>query len=106
MLDKEFQEILERQLDRIKSVLASKGAEYATEDRLSNFKTAASLQGKTLSQALGGMMAKHTVSIYDMIETGEVYPHSVWDEKITDHLNYLILLKAVLIEQDDKIDPV
>jgi hypothetical protein len=51
-----------------------------------------------MTQALGGMMAKHTISIYDMIDTGNDYPMALWDEKITDHLNYLLLLKAVVSE--------
>lgn len=46
------------------------------------------------------MMVKHTVSIYDMVERGEQFPLEIWGEKITDHLNYLILLKAVLIEDE------
>ena len=97
---KEFDAILKEQLDKTKNVLSSKATEYAVvdEDRLTNFKTAAALQHKTTAQALGGMMAKHTVSIYDMIESGREYPVEMWDEKITDHINYLILLSAIIKE--------
>jgi len=93
-----FEDILDEQVKRIRDVLVVKAAEYATEDHLANFKKVAHLRGCGLPQAVGGMMAKHTVSIFDMIESGREYPLEVWDEKITDHLNYLILLRATLIE--------
>jgi hypothetical protein len=79
-------------------VLITKAREYATEDRLHNFKVAAALQGCTPAQALAGMMAKHTVSVYDMARNGREYPQALWDEKITDSINYLLLLAAVVRE--------
>ena len=94
-----FDELLEEQMERSRSVLCSKGKEYATEDRLHNFKVAAALEGKTPEQALAGMMAKHTVSIYDMCESREHYPTATWEEKITDHINYLLLLNAIVREK-------
>lgn len=47
-------------------------------------------------------MAKHTVSIYDMSRANEAFPLELWDEKITDHINYLILLRALLVEEDEE----
>ena len=45
------------------------------------------------------MLAKHIVSLYDMCFAEEVvYPMDTWDEKITDSLNYLFLLKAIVKE--------
>jgi len=95
----EFEEILEDQLTVIGGVLSSKAKEYATGDQLHNFKQAAALQGITPIEALGGMMAKHTVSIYDMIASDEDFTLAQWDEKATDHINYLILLRALVIEK-------
>ena len=94
----EFERIFEEQVERSRSVLISKAKEYATEDRLHNFKVAAALEGKTPEQALAGMMAKHTVSVYDMAESGQPYPIELWQEKITDHINYLFLLNAIVRE--------
>lgn len=51
-----------------------------------------------MPQAISGMMAKHTVSIYDMVESGKPFELAQWDEKITDHICYLILLRAALVE--------
>ena len=101
---KEFEKIVNEQLETCKKVLCSKAKEYATEDRLHNFKTAANLENCTPIGALGGMMAKHTVSVYDMINgtnEGFEYPMELWNEKITDSMNYLILLKALVIEENN-----
>lgn len=93
----EFEQIVTTVLNRTENVLVVKAREYATDaDRLHNFKVAAALQGCNPAQALGGMMAKHTVSIFDMIQSGSTYPREVWDEKITDHINYLVLLRAIV----------
>ena len=60
--------------------LTAKAAEYATDgDRLHNFKVAAAVQGISPTAALAGMMAKHTVSVYDMIGDGEVHPMELWE---------------------------
>lgn len=93
-----FEKIVEEQIKKIKETLLEKQKQYATVDRLHNFRTAAILQDSTMEQALGGMLCKHTISIYDMINSGDQYPIALWDEKITDHLVYLILLKAVISE--------
>ena len=79
----------------------NKGKEYSHEDEdyLEIFKTAGKLQGISARRALAGMMAKHTVSIYDMCRHGK-YPRSVWQEKITDHINYLLLLMAIVREEE------
>ena len=98
MTTADFERIFEEQINRSRSVLVSKAKEYATEDRLHTFKVAAALEGKTPEQALAGMMAKHTVSVYDMAESGLAYPIELWQEKITDHINYLFLLNAIVRE--------
>lgn len=98
-----FDLILDHQINTCINVLQSKAEQYASDsDRLFNFKLAAKLQDTTLTKALAGMMAKHTVSIYEMISSGERYSHELWLEKITDNINYLILLRAVLGEEDQR----
>lgn len=100
MTAKEFERIMENQINRCREILGSKAGEYAAEDdRLHNFRVAAVLQGIPIKQAIAGMMAKHTVSIYDMCTSEKTYPIELWDEKITDHLNYLLLLRAVVEEE-------
>jgi hypothetical protein len=99
MKNEQFNKIVSEQLERCTNILCSKAKEYATEDRLHNFKVAAALQGLTPRQALAGMMAKHSVSIYDMATSTEQFSMAMWEEKITDHMNYLLLLKAIIEEE-------
>jgi hypothetical protein len=98
MESKQFNNIIASTLHDCVDTLCNKAKEYATEDRLHNFKVAAGLQDCTHIQALGGMMCKHTVSVFDMINTGKDYPLEMWNEKIGDSINYLLLLKALVIE--------
>jgi hypothetical protein len=103
MNSKEFNALLEAQLERVQAVLNFKAEEYASQendDRLHNFRQAAGILQTTLRGALGGFMVKHTVSLYDMIESDEEYPMELWEEKITDHINYLLLLNAVVKEEE------
>ena len=101
-----FNQILNDQLERVNEILGSKAGEYASDkDRLHNFKKAAALQGGSPLEALRGMMTKHTISIYDMLEadpSGLTFSIEKWDEKITDHINYLILMRALLVEIEDE----
>jgi len=94
----QFEDILDAQIKRVQDVLVVKAKEYATEDRLANFKVGAALQGISIPQCVTNYMAKHTVSIFTMVNSGKPYDLALWDEKITDHINYLILLRAALIE--------
>lgn len=101
MTNQEFNEIAGEQIEYCKRLLGIKGEEYNADsgDRFHAFKVAAVLQGCTPKQALAGMLAKHTVSIYDMCAKGE---HSLekWTEKISDSINYLLLLKGMVIEDE------
>lgn len=106
MHNNQFQEVLETQIRQTTSTLAGKAEEYASDnDRLANFKRSAHLNHTTQPKAVTGMMSKHTVSVYDMVDEGRSYTAAEWDEKIGDHINYLILLKAVLIEEGLYISP-
>lgn len=68
-------------------------------DRLSAFKIAAALQNCDSKAALAGMMSKHVISLYDMCYSSLLhFDMDQWDEKITDCINYLILLKALVKE--------
>lgn len=98
-------EIIGQQYSICEELLSQKAQEYAPVDRLHNFRVAAEMQNIGLATALAGMMAKHTVSLYDLIERtekGEVFGSDIWIEKITDHMNYLFLLKAILEEEWSK----
>ena len=107
MRTEQFEEVINNRIETCKSVLCSKAEEYATDDRLHNFKVAGELQKCTAVKALGGMMAKHTVSVYDLIddyEQGKAISKEMWAEKIGDSINYLLLLTA-LLEEDKNFEP-
>ena len=93
--------MFEKQVGRCAETLQRKKKEYTgdSQDRLSAFKVAAAMQGCKPERALAGMMAKHIVSLYDMCYADrETFDMTTWDEKITDSLNYLFLLKAIVEE--------
>ena len=82
MTQNEFNVVLEQQYRKCADVLAHKKKEY------------------TPKAALAGMMSKHVVSLYDMCYSSLLqFDLEQWDEKITDCINYLILLKALIKEE-------
>ncbi len=106
MNSEEFIQVLTQQIHLCEDVLVDKAREYADDmDRLHNFKVAASLESVSIRQALAGMMSKHTVSIYDMCRSTESFLLDIWSEKITDHINYLILLRAIIQEESQDTNP-
>ena len=98
-------------IDKIRSTLSKKAEEYATEgNRYHNFDDMAKLIGVTPEQALIGLMAKHWVSVRDMLIMVEYLDHPpvcgydpmfftitppLIDEKFGDLINYLILLTGI-----------
>jgi hypothetical protein len=99
MQHEEFNDIFEQRVSMCRDTLVLKAAEYATDDRLHNFKVAGAVQGVTPQAALGGMLAKHIVSIFDLIRSEKPVSQAVWDEKLGDALNYLFLLNALIIKE-------
>ena len=103
MTDKDFDGIVERRIAAIREILLVKAKEYARNgDRLHNFKRASALLKCTPERALCGMLTKHIISVYDMVddlERGVWTARSVWDEKIGDMINYAILLEALIEER-------
>ena len=98
----EVNAVFDEQVRLCADTLQKKTKEYTGDDtdRLGAFKAAAALQHTTPQRALAGMMAKHIISIYDMcFSDRKTFELAVWEEKITDSLNYLFLLKAVIKEE-------
>uniref|UniRef100_A0A6M3JC71 Uncharacterized protein n=1 Tax=viral metagenome TaxID=1070528 RepID=A0A6M3JC71_9ZZZZ len=100
MQHRDFVDETEKLLMRCKRVLEKKAELYAPEDdRLSQFKTMAVLEDTTPIQALGGAMAKHTATLYHLINYSG--SEKQWAETLVDHINYLILLNALLKEKEE-----
>lgn len=105
MTPSDYREISQNLTDHILDVQSMKQTEYNGEgpDVLQAFKTAADLQGITPIQALLGMMAKHTASVYDILGEcdccGLKRDDALILEKIVDHINYLYLAWALVCER-------
>lgn len=104
MNSQDFDKIVANRIEKIKSVLSSKAKEYAKGDRLYNFKRAAEIERVTTEKALLGMWAKHIVSVLDLIEGSLAATEYMVNEKIGDAINYLILLEAVLTENETNMN--
>ena len=100
MNHEDFERIFDEQARASFDTLVVKGREYSPVDRFSNFKIAAAFQACSPKQALGGMLAKHIVSVYDLIRSDEPVPMEKWDEKLGDAINYLFLLKGLVVEEE------
>ena len=98
-----FNQLVNERCEKIRNVLESKNAEYATpENKLHNFDKAARISGQTREKALWGMALKHYVSIDDLIENvgkGKLPSTDLLSEKIGDMVNYLILLEASVMQR-------
>lgn len=102
MTDKEFLLLLERRLTLTSNVLGKKAGEYARgDDRLHNFKRVSEIKRITPAAACIDGFCKHLVSILDMVDDldrGKRWTRDMWEEKVGDAINYLILLEALVKE--------
>lgn len=93
---------VKERISKCLDTLGVKAQEYAHDyDRLRAFRAAGVLEHSSAEKALGGMLAKHIVSIYDMLNDPFHHSQAKWDEKIGDAINYLLLLDALLKEQGE-----
>jgi len=106
MDQKTFNSFANSLLSQAAKIRNAKMEEYeATVDRLANFRKASCMTGEKIPKIIAGMMVKHTVSIYDMVEgefnqfnTDPPYPLELWREKLIDQINYLLLLYGAIRE--------
>ena len=105
MLQEEFNNIVTNQMKKCWETLFNKGNEYSVQgDRLSHFKKAAAVMDSTPEAALFGMLSKHLISLSDMCMDKRKHPKEVWSEKITDSINYLLILAAIVEEEQIEQD--
>lgn len=115
----DFNTVIQNQIAFCLNTLTGKGAEYAPDavkeptpltaqaatalapDRLEHFKKAAAIMNTTPKAALLGMLSKHIISVSDMCTDNRKYPVGKWEEKITDSINYLLILRAIVEEENE-----
>lgn len=99
MTASEFASILEGRVKRMHEVLAAKSKEYSSKDEyLANLKLTAAILRSTVSHACFSNLCKHLASISSMVDDPDRFDAAVWDEKIGDAVNYLVLLEACVAE--------
>lgn len=103
---KEFDRIVQETVRDTAQLLITKGAEYADGiDRLANFKRGSQLTGTTSFQVALIYMSKHYDSICTFIRKDAENKTQVLSEpidgRLDDLINYCILLKALIREQQD-----
>lgn len=106
MQEERFNQIIEAQVDMALALFQKKNDAYSgtqVVDRLAGVKDVAAIRGVSKLEAISGMMAKHTMSIYNMMKSDQEFPLAVWNEKISDHINYLLLAAASLHEDRDEL---
>ena len=103
MNHKEFNDVVTKELDYVRELLCSKSKEYDFgEDRFHSFKVGGQLQGISQEKCLLGYLTKHSISIYDMCGKVEEFSFEKFQEKITDYINYGLLLLGMIQEEKNK----
>ena len=98
----EFERLAQKRFDSCLGLMVgAKHKEYSrNSDKLHNFKIAGQILNKNPEDALLGMMIKHFVLVIDIVNDLPTPPtDAILSEKITDSINYLVLLEALLKER-------
>ena len=110
MNHKDFDMLVKKRFVSCLKLLQNKSDEYSRGyDKLHNFKKAARSRNITPERARDGMMLKHLVSIDDIIndiDQGKLPTRQTLNDKISDTINYLVLLEAMITEriEEERLD--
>ena len=88
-------------------ILKQKGKEYAGDhDALGNFKEGAEELGLTPLQVWGVLARKHWKSITQYAKHGQTFSEEPIEGRIHDMMNYLFLLKCIIVEEPEAVEEV
>jgi hypothetical protein len=104
MTVKDFEHLARKRFEHcLMLMVGPKNCEYSrNDDKLHNFKVAGRVLNQTPERALQGMWIKHLVSIFDIIDDldrGILPDPAILAEKVTDNINYPVLLSGLLEER-------
>lgn len=103
------EQIIRDRIDRTSHLMLVKGKEYQRNgDKLHNFRRAAEMSRSNMPRELNGMLQKHLVSYYDMlddIDKGKKISREYLSEKIGDIIVYFHLQEVAIIEECGLEDP-
>lgn len=109
MNSKDLTRLVNYRIKAAKETLNTKNDIYArTSDRLSNFKTGATFLNITPEKCLFSYLTKHLSALHEFIlrlDDNNLTDLAEWQEKISDSINYLILLEALITERTLKTRP-
>ena len=103
MTHEKFNILVEDVLQQCKKVMCAKSKDYSeTDDKLANAKLQARIDCITPIEAFRGNDLKHRASIIqglDDIQKGKIRSKKWWYEKFIDHINYQLLIIALIEEE-------
>ncbi|MCK5607087.1 hypothetical protein KAR91_34705 [Candidatus Pacearchaeota archaeon] len=101
-----FMKVVELQHGECVDILNAKRQDHrqSKDDRLLQFKEVAILLGTDQVDALKSMLVKHTTQLYGMLRNWRETSIEEWDEIIRDNINYMHLLKGIIIEEFEGMD--
>ncbi len=88
----------------LRTIEGKNGSYNPDEDKLSSFKMVANLMGVTPVEAAFSLMSKHVVSVWQIFKDSSIiFDKEFCDEKIRDHICYLLLLQALLSDTREEL---
>jgi hypothetical protein len=102
MEQKKFDAVVNSRFEYCKEILGVKGSVYASKkNRLKNFYDGASLNECTPKQYAFMLMTKHLVALKDYIREDRKMEEDFIDEKVSDIINYAVLIEALNEEEEN-----
>lgn len=109
MTQEEYEVFVKKQVDYCLDLLFNRNAMYNNPeqqvDRMRNFRSTAYLLHTDPITAAGSMASKHIAHLYDLISDGQDHPEDVWREPISDCINYLLIISALMQSGERNLTP-
>lgn len=97
MKDNPMMSAIQNQMMTCEEILAKKFEDYGNhKDPYWHFNRAADLLEQTPEQVLMALFSKHLTCIVEMAEEPPYYTRERWQEKLTDAINYLLILSSMV----------
>lgn len=100
-----FKELMEMTFDSMRKLTATKGEEYSrSADQLANFKRYAQDAGVSQPVVWLVLFNKHVDAIKTYVKAGETLSEPI-EGRIDDAILYLMLLKAIIADNETRLIP-
>jgi len=86
-------------IGKMRSIMLSKGNDYANEDRLSNFKLAGSICGLTPEQNCLSLIATKVARLGVLLKSNKEANNESIEDSLVDMANYTLLLIMLLKDE-------